>query len=180
MIEEINPYQKNTISSSEIKIKEFQNHFLQIFKGDSYYLLDRNKYDITSIMMRIDLKKLNILGEKFRKYENGVEKIEFIRLIKNELNSTLSNNNLMDEANLVYGLHKFFCEIDFNGDGHMQWEEFTQFIIDTAEGESGKINDEEENGKILNEKIMQKYKRYELSKKVKEYYIHKSDIIDAG
>ena len=180
MIEEINPYQKNPISSSEIKIKEFQNHFLQIFKGDSYYLLDRNKYDITSIMMRIDLKKLNILGEKFRKYENGVEKIEFIRLIKNELNSTISNNNLMDEANLVYGLHKFFCEIDFNGDGHMQWEEFTQFIIDTVEGESGKINDDEENGKIMNDKIMQKYKRYELSKKVKEYYIHKSDIIDAG
>ena len=69
MIEDINPYQKTPISSSEIKIKEFQNHILQIFKGDSYYLLDRNKYDITSIMMKIDLKKLNILGEKFRKYE---------------------------------------------------------------------------------------------------------------
>ena len=86
----------------------------------------------------------------------------------------------MDETNLVYGLYKFFCEIDFNGDGHMQWEEFTQFIIDTVEGESGKINDDEENGKIINERIMQKYKRYELSKKVKEYYIHKTEIIDAA
>ena len=171
---------KNQNKNIKITIKEFQNHYLQVYKGDSYYLLDRNKYDINSIMMKIDLKKLNILGEKFRKHENGVEKIEFIRLIKNELNNNFSKANLMEEANLVYGLYKFFCEIDFNGDGHMQWEEFTQFIIDTVEGESGKINDDEENGKIINERIMQKYKRYELSKKVKEYYIHKTEIIDAA
>ena len=31
-------------------------------------------------------------------------------------------NDPMDETNLVYGLYKFFCEIDFNGDGLMQWE----------------------------------------------------------
>ena len=47
----------------------------------------------------------------------------------------------MDETNLVYGLYKFFCEVDFNSDGHMQWKEFTQFIIDTVEGDKdAKVN----------------------------------------
>ena len=165
-----------------IKIVPFKKKYLQIFKGDYYYLLDRYKYDQNKIMMLLDLKKINTLGEKFRQYEDGVEKIEFIRLIKKELGS--NPNDLMDETNLVYGLYKFFCEIDFNGDGHMQWEEFTQFIIDTVEGENQAKNNEGDEetttGKILNEKLMQKYKRYEISQKIRDFYIHKTDIIDAS
>ena len=168
-------------SSSHIKVVPFKEKYLQIFKGNYYYLLDKYKYDQNKIMMLLDLKKINTLGEKFRQYEDGVEKIEFIRLIKKELGC--NPNDLMDETNLVYGLYKFFCEIDFNGDGHMQWEEFTQFIIDTVEGENqAKINegdDDSATGKILNEKLMQKYKRYEISQKIRDFYIHKTDIIDS-
>ena len=104
-------------SSSHIKVVPFKEKYLQIFKGNYYYLLDKYKYDQNKIMMLLDLKKINTLGEKFRQYEDGVEKIEFIRLIKKELGC--NPNDLMDETNLVYGLYKFFCEIDFNGDGHM-------------------------------------------------------------
>ena len=88
----------------------------------------------------------------------------------------------MDEANLVYGLYKFFCEIDFNGDGHMQWEEFTQFIIDTVEGDNeAKINENEDEttNKIFNEKEMIKFKRYHLSKKLKDNLVHKKEIVSA-
>ena len=93
----------------------------------------------------------------------------------------------MDETNLVYGLYKFFCEIDFNGDGHMQWEEFTQFIIDTVEGEnhSKDIDDDNDNdnlnpkAKMQLDKNINKYKRYEISSKLKDFYIHKTDVISA-
>ena len=90
--------------------------------------------------------------------------------------------NLMEEDNKItivpykkkylqiYGLYKFFCEIDFNGDGHMQWEEFTQFIIDTVEGDNdAKVDegDEDSKNKIFNEKQMIKYKRYHISNRIR-------------
>ena len=39
----------------------------------------------------------------------------------------------MDKINFEYILYIFFCEIDFYCDGHIEWEEFTQFIIDTVD-----------------------------------------------
>ena len=66
-----------------------------------------------------------------------------------------------DKINLVYGLYKLFSEIDFNGDGSMQWEEFTQFIIDSVMGENKtKDNEDEEgSGKDLSEKQLKKYNK---------------------
>ena len=66
-----------------------------------------------------------------------------------------------DKINLVYGLYKLFSEIDFNGDGSMQWEEFTQFIIDSVMGENKtKDNEDEEgSGKDLSEKQLKKYEK---------------------
>ena len=134
-------------------------------------------------MMLLDLKKINTLGDQFRKYPHGVEKTDFIRLIKQEIG--FNPNDLMDETNLVYGLYKFFCEIDFNGDGHMQWEEFTQFIIDTVEGENqtkGADNNNEraKSNNVVSERNIHKYKRYEISSKLKDFYIHKTDVITAA
>ena len=165
----------------EIEIVPFKNVLLKIFKDDSkYYLLDRTKYDINTIMMLLDLNKINKLAEFFKGYPDGIEKVLFIAKMKKELPNNL--NDPMDETNLVYGLYKFFCEIDFNGDGHMQWEEFTQFIIDTVEGDNeAKINENEDdtNNKIFNEKEMIKFKRYHLSKKIKDNLVHKKEIISA-
>ena len=64
----------------------------------------------------------------------------------------------------------------------VQWEEFTQFIIDTVEGDNeAKINENEDdsNNKIFNEKEMIKFKRYHLSKKIKDNLVHKKEIISA-
>ena len=155
-------------------------------------------------MMLLDLKKINILGEKFRKFEKkGVEKFEFIKLIKNEIDNSSDNNNI-NSISLIYGLHKFFNEIDYNNDKHMQWEEFTQFIIDKVEGENGNdFSDEDEfnnnynnnnesiinnnnnnnnnsNKNIFNEKYMKKYKRYEISNKIQDFYLHKYEMTDAA
>ena len=62
----------------------------------------------------------------------------------------------------------------------MQWEEFTQFIIDTVEGDKdAKVNqNEDKNAKLFDEKIMIKYKRYNVSEKLKDNMTHKNDIIN--
>ena len=166
---------------TKIEIFPFKKVLLKIYKGENrYYLLDRTKYDINTIMMLLDLNKINKLAEFFKGYPDGIEKVLFIAKMKKELPNNL--NDPMDEANLVYGLYKFFCEIDFNGDGHMQWEEFTQFIIDTVEGDNeAKINENEDEttNKIFNEKEMIKFKRYHLSKKLKDNLVHKKEIVSA-
>ena len=171
---------QNKKPEEEELIVPFKKILLKIYKGNKYYLLDRTKYDINTIMMLLDLNKINKLAEFFKGYPDGIEKVLFIDKMKKELPNNL--NDPMDEANLVYGLYKFFCEIDFNGDGHMQWEEFTQFIIDTVEGDNeAKINENEDdnNNKIFNEKEMNKFKRYHLSKKLKDNLVHKKEIISA-
>ena len=165
---------------NKITIVPYKKKYLQIFKGKSYYLLDRYKYDQNAIMMLLELNKINKLGDIFVNYPDGIEKIKFIQIMKAELPS--NPNDPMDETNLIYGLYKFFCEIDFNGNGHMQWEEFTQFIIDTVEGDNdAKVDegDEDSKNKIFNEKQMIKYKRYHISNRIKDSNIHKKDIIDA-
>ena len=60
----------------KITIVPFKKYFLKIFKGKShYYILDRLKYDINTIMMLLDLNKINKLSEVFKEYEDGIEKI---------------------------------------------------------------------------------------------------------
>ena len=165
----------------EITVKQFGENpsLLQIIKDNGYYLLNRDKFDITKIMMMIDYHKLSLIGEAFRKYvskdgKDGMVKSDFINMTFNLLKDEVKEK---DKTDLVYGIHKFFCEIDFNGDLHMEWAEFTQFIIDKVEGEfSNNEKEEDVREKINYEKEMIKYKRYELSQNIIDYNIHKSDI----
>ena len=165
----------------EIIVQQFgQNpNLLQIIKGNGYYLLNRDNFDISKIMMLIDYQRLSLLGELFRNYESpdgedGVLKIDFNKMIFNLLKDKINED---EKTDLVYGLHKFFCEIDFNGDGHMEWAEFTQFIIDKVEGEySIPEKEDEKKSKENIEKNVTKYKRYELSQNIHDLSIHKTNI----
>ena len=172
--------QEVTKSDDKIEIVPFKNVFLKIYKGNHYYILDRYRYDINTIMMLLDLNKINKLHDFYSSYPDGIERELFVKIMEKELPNNL--NDPTDQTNLVYGLYKFFCEIDFNGDGQMQWEEFTQFIIDTVEGDNdAKIDEAEDDNKtqIFNEKKMIKYKRYHVSTRIKDNLIHKKDVISA-
>ena len=164
--------------NEKIYIMPFKKFYLKIFKGDTYYLLDRYRYDVNTMMMLLDLSRINKLAEFYKDYPDGIEKVIFIEFLKKEL--PCDYNDPMDETNLVYGLYKLFCEVDFNGDGHMQWEEFTQFIIDTVEGDKdAKVDqNEDKNAKIFDEKLMIKYKRYAVSEKLKDNITHKNDVMN--
>ena len=51
---------------AKIKIVPFKKYFLKIYKDKDksyYYILDRLKYDINTIMMLLDLNKINHLSE---------------------------------------------------------------------------------------------------------------------
>ena len=170
--------QKPNSDNNKIVIVPFKDVFLKIFKGNHYYILDRYRYDISTIMMLLDLNKINKLHDFYSDYPDGIERSLFVKTLEKELPNNLTDTT--DQTNLVYGLYKFFCEIDFNGDGQMQWEEFTQFIIDTVEGDNdAKLEDAEDYNKtqIFNAKKMIKYKRYHVSTRIKDNMIHKKDVI---
>ena len=168
----------NKKKNEKIYIIPFKKFFLKIFKGDTYYLLDRYRYDVNTMMSLLDLNRINKLNDFYKDYPDGIEKVLFIEFLKKEL--PCDYNDPMDETNLVYGLYKLFCEVDFNGDGHMQWEEFTQFIIDTVEGDKdAKVDQsEDKNAKLFDEKIMIKYKRYCVSEKLLDNLTHKNDVMN--
>ena len=166
--------------SNEIKVTNFRGSpkVLQISKNNYYYLINREKYDTTKIMMMINYNHLSALGHKFRAYPEGIEKIKFSTLLTNLLKSEKMPIN--DLTDLIYGIYKFFREIDFNGDNNMEWAEFTQFIIDKVEGEHNNVEREQDNtNPVMSEKELMKYKRYELSKVIKDVHIHKTEIISA-
>ena len=165
-----------SLKNSEIEITEISQNLLKIKIYNYYYLLDRNKYDINAIMMLLDIHKINLIKDIFLEYPNGIEKFIFIKQIKKIIN----NIDDFDLPNLIYGLYKFFEEIDYNGNGIVEWEEFTQFIIDKVEGDSEAKNvKEEKNKKIFNEKKMMKYKRYQQCKKIKDNHLYKNENISA-
>ena len=164
-----------SLKNPNLEISEFYNNILKIKKYNYYYLLDRNKYDINQIMMLLDIERIHQIQEIFNEYPQGIEKNIFIKRLKK-----LISVDEIDLPNLIYGLYKFFSEIDFNGDGHMQWNEFTQFIIDTVEGdEDAKIINDDDDKKVFNEKKMMQYKKYKISKRMKDNNLYKQEIISA-
>ena len=81
-------------------------------------------------MMLLDNDKLAALEEEFKEHPNGIELINFIFLMKSAI-----NHSSKDKYDLVNGLIKLFQDIDINGDEHMEWSEFTQYIIDAVIGQ---------------------------------------------
>ena len=166
----------------KIKIIPFRENCMKIIKGMSQYILDPHRYDNNTLMMKLDIPKLNKLDEKFNEYKGGLELKEFIKTMITQVSSI--NDVPEDKINLVYGLYKLFQEIDYNGDKQMQWQEFTQFIIDSVMGEDkGKKNEDDEdiskNKNDKDEKNYIKYRRYNVSDSVDDKSLHDTEIIDA-
>lgn len=89
-------------------------------------------------------------------HPDGIRLANFVWLMKAAVCHTDE-----ERYDLVYGLKKLFAEIDINGDEHMEWAEFTQYIIDAViqnSANSGKTQD------ILQETKMVKFKKYFPSK----------------
>ena len=57
--------------NEDIKIIPYTKNRMKIVRGNRFFILDPNRYDINNLMMLIDLKKINKIEEEFEKYPDG-------------------------------------------------------------------------------------------------------------
>ncbi|KAF0689140.1 Aste57867_19412 [Aphanomyces stellatus] len=104
----------------------------------SYYKSDPEKGFTMDIMMMIDMAKVGSLRDEFQQKERGLSIGEFVhvmlRFVKGSgaAKDDKSHLHQLTEPQLVAYLCELFSQIDINGDGSMEWEEFTSFIVDTG------------------------------------------------
>ena len=83
-------------------------------------------------MMLLDNERLAALEDEFNEHPDGIKKDNFVWLMECAINYPVK-----EKIDLVFGLTRLFKDIDINGDGHMEWSEFTQYIIDCVLEEGG-------------------------------------------
>ncbi|CAD8060727.1 unnamed protein product [Paramecium primaurelia] len=114
-------------------LKRFEPSLTDVIKylheHQDMILVERNPYQADRLMMMLDNEKLDALDKEFHEHPNGIELPNFIWLMKCAISHAPE-----DKYELVNGLIKLFQDIDINGDGHMEWAEFTQYIIDAVIG----------------------------------------------
>ncbi len=87
--------------------------------------------------MMLNMEKVGKLRKEFQMKERGLSISEFVyvmmRFVQNLENFDESSRlKSLTEKQLVANLCELFAQIDINGDGSMEWEEFTSFIVDTG------------------------------------------------
>ncbi|CAK9106612.1 Uncharacterized WD repeat-containing protein alr2800 [Durusdinium trenchii] len=80
------------------------------------------------IMMLLDIDKVPALRDEFEEKEEGLTLSEFVYVMMKYL-----KRSELDEADLVADLTELFARIDVNGDGTMEWDEFTSHIVETGQ-----------------------------------------------
>jgi WD40 repeat protein/Ca2+-binding EF-hand superfamily protein len=78
-------------------------------------------------MMKLDSNQLNHLRDIFEQRPDGLSMEDFISVMSKALPNT--NDTRLDE-HTVHSLRELFLQVDVNGDGTMEWDEFTGFCID--------------------------------------------------
>ena len=98
-------------------------------------------------MQSFDVEKLRMLQAQFKKKQkvqsDGFTLVEFVELMKNAIPA----EDPREETSLVHGLIALFTEIDINGNGCMEWDEFTEFLIEAVDAkqlsQTGRIPSDE-------------------------------------
>ena len=75
---------------------------------------------------------LSLYSQNTRKQKvksDGFTLVEFVELMKNAIPA----EDPREETSLVHGLITLFTEIDINGNGCMEWDEFTEFLIEAVD-----------------------------------------------
>lgn len=75
--------------------------------------------------MLLDTSEISALQKEFEKEEDGLTLTDFVFLMKRYI-----KGSSFDEVELVANLRELFLQIDVNGDGTMEWDEFTSYIVD--------------------------------------------------
>ncbi|KUF87556.1 hypothetical protein AM588_10001531 [Phytophthora nicotianae] len=118
-------------------LTEVANQFSKQRVNGRPYEHDPEKGFTMDIMMMMDMEKVSTLRNEFERKDKGLSIAEFVYVMTRFVQSsahTDENSRLHDlsESQLVANLCELFAQIDINGDGSMEWEEFTSFIVDTG------------------------------------------------
>jgi hypothetical protein len=113
------------------------------------------------------------LEESFSKHPKGILLEQFVKLMKTHI-----PHKEHEKYDLVHGLCKLFKEIDINGDGHMEWQEFTQYIIDEVMQNPNKISEEQLKSDQFDENtkmdLLEVHKKYQFKRYFASLTIDKS------
>ncbi len=81
--------------------------------------------DEDDILSHLNYKKLEKISEDFRKSPSkGLEILDYIKVMLKHL------PDIKDKVGLVKNLIELFKQIDVNGDGTLEWDEFSNHIIE--------------------------------------------------
>ena len=94
------------------------------FKGESSELIERNEIVNLDIMTLIDSRKLSRIKRDFMACSGKLTKKEFILIMLHHL------PKIKDQIRLVGSLNELFEQIDVNHDQVLEWEEFSNHIIE--------------------------------------------------
>jgi WD40 repeat protein len=89
----------------------------------------RDHHDaIMNIMMMLPTEELPKLRKDFDANPDGLKLHQFVRAMTHRL----IHDGDVDMNSLVSDLEQLYQEVDVNGDGLMQWDEFTSFVIEAG------------------------------------------------
>ncbi|GMI16999.1 hypothetical protein TrLO_g12132 [Triparma laevis f. longispina] len=87
---------------------------------------------IAEIMMSLNNEKIATLRKAFEQNDDdGLSLAEFVHV----MTSILDMGHLMTADQFAANLIEFFDQVDINGDGAMEWDEFTSFIVEMGMNE---------------------------------------------
>lgn len=93
--------------------------------------LEEEENLLTNLTMNFDPFTISILKKEFEARDGEIDMEEFILILKHHLHhwkSNLANRN----RTMVKILSQLFKDIDINGNGQLDWDEFTNYIIEKA------------------------------------------------
>ncbi|RLN54081.1 hypothetical protein BBJ29_007871 [Phytophthora kernoviae] len=88
-------------------------------------------------MVRLQVEDLTLLKQDFDRAGRGLSLREFVSVMLDRV-SWQSDS----VVKFIEDLIELFAQVDVNGDGTMEWEEFTSAIIEGGMGSSGGANDD--------------------------------------
>ena len=120
-----------------------RNNWLRIVSPDPFHLPmfiedpDKNgDKDDEDIMSYLNYRKLEEIKKDFNRSEaDGLSLEQFLKVMLNHLGAEYT-----DKTKLVKELIELFRQIDVNNDGTLEWEEFTNHIIEMGTNTKNFVN----------------------------------------
>ena len=85
---------------------------------------DKKEDDEDDILSHLNYRKLEKISDDFRKNPKGLSLTEYLKVMLKHL------PDVQDKPNLVKNLIELFKQIDVNGDETLEWDEFSNHIIE--------------------------------------------------